>query len=39
MNGAVAMGVVIEMQTVTPQPPRHVRANPDQHDANRSCWS
>jgi hypothetical protein len=38
MNGAVAMGVVIEMHTVTPQSPRQVRVNPDQHRFSCTVW-
>ena len=34
MHGAVAMAVAVKMHAVAPQPPQHMRAEPDQHDAD-----
>src|SRR5262245_7505503 len=34
MHGAIAMAVTMEMHAVTPQPPQHMRAKADQHDAD-----
>src|SRR3954452_21115191 len=33
--GAVAMAMAVEMHAVAPQPPEHMKAEPDQHDADR----
>ena len=34
MHGAVAVAVPVKMYAVAPQPPQHMRAETDQHDAD-----
>src|SRR5207244_13167356 len=34
MHGAIVMTVAMEMHAVAPQPPQHMRAKPDQHQAD-----
>src|SRR3954469_17584477 len=34
MQGAIAMGVDVKMHAIAPQPPEHMRAQTDQHEAD-----
>ncbi len=36
MNRSIAMTMGVEMHAVTPQPPKHMRAETYHHDANRA---